>query len=105
MGSARPARIGSDAGCLRMKPQSSPRKIIVLGAGLSGLVAAYELMQAGHEVTVFEARMRPGGRIQTWADPFADGLYTEAGAAGIIPVEPDLVLHYTRIFNLALAEP
>ncbi len=88
-----------------MNRKSPARKIIVVGAGLSGLVAAYELMQAGQEVAVYEARMRPGGRIQTWTDPFADGLYTEAGCAGIIPVEPDLFLRYARIFNLALAQP
>ena len=47
--------------------------------------------------------MRPGGRVQTWSDPFADGLYTEAGVAAIVPVEPDLVLRYLRLFNIALA--
>lgn len=88
-----------------MEQKSLAKKVIVLGAGLSGLVAAYELVQAGHEVTVLEARMRPGGRVQTWSEPFADGLYTEAGAAGIIPAEPDLVLRYLRPFNLALAPP
>jgi len=88
-----------------MARQSPSSKVIVIGAGLSGLVAAYELRQAGRDVMVLEARMRPGGRIQTWTDPFADGLYTEAGAAGIIPVEPDLVLRYAKLFNLALAEP
>ena len=86
-----------------MEQKSLAKKVIVLGAGLSGLIAAYELVQAGHEVTVLEARMRPGGRVQTWSEPFADGLYTEAGAAGIVPVEPDLVLRYLRLFNIALA--
>ena len=88
-----------------MEQKSLAKKVIVLGAGMSGLTAAYELVQAGHDVTVLEARLRPGGRIQTWYDPFADGLYTEAGAAGIIPAEPDLVLRYLRLFNIALAPP
>lgn len=37
-------------------------KVAVLGAGIAGLVSAYELRKAGYEVTVLEARDRPGGR-------------------------------------------
>lgn len=40
-------------------------KIIVVGAGLSGLTAAYRLQQMGYDVQVFEARNRPGGRVLT----------------------------------------
>lgn len=38
------------------------KKVAVLGAGIAGLVAAYELRKGGYEVTVLEARDRPGGR-------------------------------------------
>ena len=55
-------------------------QVLVLGAGLSGLAAAYELKKAGYAVTVLEARSRPGGRVLTYRDPFADGLYAEMGA-------------------------
>jgi monoamine oxidase len=58
---------------------SSPQ-VLVLGAGLAGLAAAYELKKAGYAVTVLEARSRPGGRVLTYRDPFADGLYAEMGA-------------------------
>lgn len=59
---------------------ASSRQVLVLGAGLAGLAAAYELKKAGFEVTVLEARTRPGGRVLTYRDPFADGLYAEMGA-------------------------
>jgi monoamine oxidase len=40
-------------------------KVVVLGAGIGGLVSAYELRKLGYEVTVLEARERPGGRNWT----------------------------------------
>ncbi len=59
------------------------KKVIVLGAGMAGLSAAYELKRAGHQVTVLEARNRVGGRILTLREPFSPGLYAEAGAMRI----------------------
>lgn len=38
-------------------------KIVVVGAGLAGLTAAYRLQQQGHDVQVYEARQRAGGRV------------------------------------------
>ena len=77
------------------------RKVLVLGAGMAGLVAAYELSKLGHDVTILEARMRPGGRVHTLREPFADGLYAEAGAARI-PDTHDLTLKYVKEFGLQL---
>ena len=48
------------------------------GAGLAGLTAAYELQQAGAEVTVLEARERVGGRV--WSRELANGAVVEMGA-------------------------
>ncbi len=43
----------------------TPGRVAVVGAGIAGLSAAYELRQAGVEVVVFEAADRPGGKLQT----------------------------------------
>lgn len=74
-------------------------KIIVVGAGLAGLVAAYELQEKGHEVVVLEADDRIGGRVRTHR--FADGTYGELGAMRI-PASHDLPRHYAKRFNLPL---
>lgn len=58
-------------------------KIAIIGAGMAGLVAGYELTRAGHQVTILEARDRIGGRILTLRSPFSDGLFAEAGASRI----------------------
>src|SRR5262245_10233978 len=77
------------------------KRVIVVGAGLAGLCAAYELDASGHEVTVFEAQTRPGGRVHTLRDRFDDGLFAEAGASRI-PTSHDLTLGYARRFGLTL---
>lgn len=87
--------------CPRLLRAATPRQVIVLGAGLAGLAAAYELRRAGHEVTVIEARDRAGGRVNTLREPFADGLHAEAGAL-FIPQNHALTLGYARLFGLAL---
>ncbi len=77
------------------------KKVIIIGAGLSGLVAAYELSQVGHNVTIIEARSRVGGRVLTLRDRFSDGHFVEAGAARI-PPNHDLTLGYIQHFSLDL---
>jgi len=79
-----------------------PRKrVLVLGAGLAGLSAAYELAAVGHHVTILEARTRVGGRVLTLREPFPDGLYAEAGATRISDVN-DWTLKYVDRFRLTL---
>jgi len=77
------------------------KRIVILGAGLAGLAAAEELINAGHAVTILEARNRPGGRVYTLRKPFAEGLYAEAGA-GRIPSTHALTLKYVKRFGLQL---
>ena len=79
----------------------APKKVIIIGAGMAGLSAGYELTQLGHDVTILEARSRPGGRVHTLREPFSDGLYAEAGAARI-PDNHDLTLKYVKLFDLPL---
>ena len=61
------------------KSSSDDKRIIVVGAGLAGLSCAYELDKAGFNVILIESRSRPGGRVRTYRDPFADNLYAEMG--------------------------
>lgn len=48
----------------------APRRFAVIGAGMAGVACARTLVQAGHEVTVFEKSSRPGGRTATLESPF-----------------------------------
>ena len=77
------------------------KQVIIVGAGMSGLVAAYELKRAGHDVTILEARDRIGGRVFTVRSPFSDGHHAEAGAARI-PPDHNLTLGYADHFDLKL---
>jgi monoamine oxidase len=77
------------------------RRIIILGAGIAGLTAGLKLREWGYQVTLLEARNRPGGRVHTLREPFADGLHAEAGAARI-PSTHALTLEYIRRYKLAL---
>jgi monoamine oxidase len=54
------------------------RQVAVIGAGLSGLAAAYELQGLGYDVQVFEARSRVGGRVESLLS-FAPGKIAEGG--------------------------
>jgi len=75
-----------------------PRKrVCVVGAGIAGLTAGYELSCCGHSVRVLEASTRPGGRIRTAR--FADGSHGELGAMRI-PANHHATLHYVEAFGI-----
>jgi monoamine oxidase len=86
----------------RVFSQTKPR-IIIAGAGLSGLSAAYELSERGYEVTVLEARERVGGRIQTLRKPFTDGQYVETGGE-ILGDGYQRFLNYADKFGIKYSE-
>ncbi len=76
------------------------KRVLIIGAGVAGLVAAYELRRQGHEPIVLEAQNRVGGRIYTLRS-FGPGLYAEAGAMRI-PRAHRLTLEYCRHFGLEM---
>ena len=65
--------------------------MVVVGAGLAGLTAAYQLKKAGVEATVFEARRRLGGRILSVEGAVGEGLITELGATLINSDHADML--------------
>ncbi len=77
------------------------RRVVVLGAGLAGLATAYNLMKRGYDVVVLEAQHRPGGRVLTVRDGFADNGYADMGAIRIFDTH-QYTLRYVQEFKLAL---
>ncbi|MEC4815198.1 MAG: NAD(P)/FAD-dependent oxidoreductase [Scytonema sp. PMC 1069.18] len=77
------------------------KRITILGAGIAGLVAAYELERMGHDVEIMEGSSRIGGRV--WTHRFGhepDAPYAELGAMRI-PSEHKHVLHYVNEMGLS----
>src|SRR5438045_6511847 len=114
LGLAIPTRAGAEN--FRLAPASgNGRSVVVLGAGIAGLVSAYELKRVGYRVTVLEARDRVGGRawsirngtriVQTGRPDqlatFDKGLYFNAGPARI-PSTHRVILGYARMFGVGL---
>lgn len=89
--------------------------VVILGAGMAGMAAAYELQRSGYTCTVLEAQGRPGGRCWTvrrgttaaeidgpqQMARFDSGRYMNAGPARI-PQHHETTMAYCREFGLAL---
>ena len=111
-GLARPSTF-TDELDLSAAPNGS--SVIVLGAGLGGMTAAYELRKAGYDVSILEYSERPGGRCytihsgDTFTDlsgetqhcTFAPGNYINPGPWRI-PYHHYGVLHYCKKFGVKL---
>lgn len=85
----------------RLANTQKRKHITILGAGIAGLVAAYELESMGHTVNIIEASPRIGGRV--WTHRFGNDLdapYAELGAMRI-PREHQHTLYYVREMGLA----
>src|SRR5262245_59960071 len=90
----------ASVGTLRQSAGAESRKphVVILGAGLAGLCAAYQLQQQGCTYTILEAeKEHVGGRVRTHR--FGDGTYGELGAMRI-PKPHTTVLRYVDAFGL-----
>lgn len=85
----------------QLQRPGSGKRVIIVGAGLAGLSAGFELTQAGHDVVILEAQSRVGGRVLTLRQPFSRGLYAEAGAMNVFD-NHTWTLKYIKLFNLVL---
>lgn len=82
--------------------RDSERRVVVIGAGFSGLACAYELAQVGWNVTVVEAQKRVGGRVMTLHD-FVPGKAVEAGAE-LVGTNHEHWMAYAKKFKLDFVE-
>lgn len=74
-------------------PHHPPPTAIVIGAGLSGLIATKELLAAGWSVSVLEAAAHPGGQLRPTQQRTADGFLLERGFPLLFAPWPALERH------------
>jgi monoamine oxidase len=94
---------GADPGeKIQNEPTLKPgaKKVIVAGAGITGLCCGYELMKSGHDVVVLEANGRHGGHVFTGRDGLSEGLYADYGADHITKPGYERFFEYVKEFNL-----
>src|SRR5688572_11998135 len=78
------------------------KSIIIIGAGMAGLSAAYEFKKAGFDPLVLEARSRVGGRVFSMHD-FSNGLIAEGGGE-FIDRKHERMIGLAKEFNLQLGK-
>jgi monoamine oxidase len=79
LGAAGAVAVGAALGAPRARAVGSTVKVVVVGAGLAGLTAAYRLKQAGVDADVYEGSSRLGGRCWSLRGVFADEQVAEHG--------------------------
>jgi protoporphyrinogen/coproporphyrinogen III oxidase len=70
------------------KTPDRPPRVVVVGGGIAGLAAAYDLVRGGAEVTVLEASARLGGKL--YADEIA-GVPVDLGAESLLARRPEAI--------------
>ncbi len=83
-------------------PEAKGPRVVIIGAGLSGLASADELAYLGYRVTVVEARNRLGGRVESRTD-LVQNKVVEAGGELVGPNQPTWMA-YGKRFNLRFLE-
>ncbi|MBO0703148.1 MAG: FAD-dependent oxidoreductase, partial [Candidatus Dormibacteraeota bacterium] len=86
-----------------VRGKGAPPRVLVVGAGLAGLVTATELTSQGCEVLVLEARHRVGGRVLTLREGFAHGQFADLGAEIVYPGQ-ERIAELCRRHGLELSE-
>jgi monoamine oxidase len=76
-------------------------RVAIVGGGIAGLNAAYQLKKAGIDATVYEARRRVGGRILSLTGAIGEGLVTDLGGSFINSDHEDM-LQLVQEFGLEL---
>jgi monoamine oxidase len=92
---------GSLASVQKAVSQAKMPAIAIIGGGIAGLNAAYQLKKAGLKSTVYEASNRLGGRIQSVTGAIGPGLTTDLGGSFINTDHAD-ILELVKEFNLPL---
>lgn len=90
--------ISHPAGLGVLPEESRGREVAVIGAGLSGMVAAYELMCLGFKPVIYEPS-RIGGRLRTHRFEGAEGAVAELGGMRF-PVSGTTFFHYADLLGL-----
>src|SRR5215210_4959447 len=88
---------------LRTSFNLAAHSCVVIGAGLSGLAAAYALKRAGWRVTVLEARDRLGGRVLSYSFKENPALVCELGGEWV-GASHERVQALCREFGIALKD-
>lgn len=78
-----------------LKTTSNPKKVAIIGGGLSGLACAKYLVDAGHEPTVYEARDVLGGKVSAWQDE--DGDWIETGLHIFFGAYPNMMNMFAEL--------
>ncbi len=93
------------AGSMSLLPACLPKKktsldIVIVGAGMAGLNAAYQFNKKGIRTRVFEASSRTGGRMFTLKDIYGEGITTDIGGEFVDTTHAD-ILQLAKELNLS----